>query len=171
MERWTTSFNGVQHLLVRPLFKERLNVFKIRELPWRRGIPLSSSILAEKYNISTGVIHPLKKFSLPQCFFSAWHVALLEMFHFFKIYHVKCFAQMFQLDGRAYCIYSIYIHDPFLSKNTTYTQGFYFIVMFFLFHSNVSLYYCMFFNQMVHSRVKEVLHILAPKHSLRNTTD
>ena len=39
-----------------------------------------------------------------------------------------------------------------------------------LLHSNVSLYYCMVFNQMVHSLVKQALYILAPMLSLRNTT-
>ena len=38
-----------------------------------------------------------------------------------------------------------------------------------LLHSNVSLYYWMVFNQMVHSLVKEALHILAPTLYLRNT--
>ena len=36
-------------------------------------------------------------------------------------------------------------------------------------HKNVSLYYCMFFNQLVRSLTKEALHRLAPTLSLRKT--
>ena len=37
-------------------------------------------------------------------------------------------------------------------------------------HRNASLYYCMFFNQMVHSLVQEAFSILAPTLSLKNST-
>jgi hypothetical protein len=90
--------------------------------------------------------------------FSVWHLSLRNSFTSSKQCCVFSFAQMFHSYGRAYHTYN---HDLSLSTNTTYTEGFYFIVMLFL-------YYCMVFNQIVHSLVKEPLHILARRLSLRN---
>ena len=92
---------------------------------------------------------------------------LQERLHFFKIVSPVSFFQMFHSYGSVNCIYiCIYIYIRIYLWPVSFKK--HYVHPRLLLHSNASLCYCMLFNQMIHSLVKEALHILAPKLSLRN---
>jgi hypothetical protein len=116
-------------------FNERLHFFKIYNCIEDK---VFYALFLQKKNMWEDPTCPFIKFSLPLIFFCMTSVfkgqtSLLQN-------NVVCFVQMFH----SYWRHMAHIQPwPVSSKNVTHTQGFYFIVM-------VSLYYCMFFNQMVH---------------------
>jgi hypothetical protein len=103
----------------------------------------------------TNVMHHLKKFRLPLILFTG-KASFLQHIYIMLTVVFRCFTHME--------VHIAYIHPWPVSTKRTYINARV------LLHSNASLYCRMIFNQMIHSFVKEALHILAPKLSLRNTT-
>ena len=182
--------------LVWPSFKERPNFCKIIALkPEDKVFPqLRSSILAEKNNCGKmqcnksfdEVQHHFHFFWTTVVFWSFWES---DEWNFRKGATPGSFEQLETVPHpRMRCLsarYAAYFVQVLHSYNmdghiaymayrhpwTAWTVSFkrYYIHPRVLLHSNVSLYYWMVFNQMVHCLVKEALHILAPTLSLRNT--
>ena len=115
----------------------------------------------------TDAIYPLKKFSLPLIlFFCMAFIFYRKDFTSSKQRRLFLFSRCFT-HMEAQIVYTyVYIYIRKYPWPVSFKK--HYVHPRLLLHSNASLCYCMLFNQMTHSLVKEALHRLAPKLSLRN---
>ena len=112
---------------LRHFFIERLNFFKIIALKTMFSLNKQATLWQKKNQICGKMQYILYEVQ-PLSHFSEWQLSLKERRNFFKMKLPTCSGVSPIWAG----ILHAYNHDMYLSKNTTYTQGFYFKVMCFL---------------------------------------